>query len=209
MREIKGDRDSSQELEHRRRELANRDRVWREERERVNQLADRLGKRIDPGIAEAVAALRVHRFSTQASCEGHARRGEPHPWVDISVPAPKGWNQAERTFKEWHDKPRAWRDEHPELLDRFREKQNEWRTANLHEQRRILELLSEFYAQRKTAYDVQLSLHPKGANGGMRLQSIGGEVMDVMDAVEAEEKAGLYREEMDAFAEFLRERYLF
>jgi len=59
--------------------------AWRAGRWEVTRLVDGLGKRIDPKIRRIVVALRVHGFSTSASCQGHPDRALPHPWVDVSA----------------------------------------------------------------------------------------------------------------------------
>jgi hypothetical protein len=41
------------------------------------------GKRLDPGIRRTVYALRLLGFDTTMSCEGHAARACPFPWVHL------------------------------------------------------------------------------------------------------------------------------
>ena len=49
-------------------------RLWQEELTLVRGLRDALGMKVDPGIEEAVAALRLLGFQTTMSCAGHVDR---------------------------------------------------------------------------------------------------------------------------------------
>jgi hypothetical protein len=66
----------------------------------VVSLKDRLGRPIDPGIAESLTEfIRVTQalgFKTIGSCEGHIDWGLPYPWIDFEVsaervPVPSLW----------------------------------------------------------------------------------------------------------------------
>lgn len=52
--------------------------------EHFKYVGDGLGLGIDDGIMDTVIALTANGVPTVASCEGHADRGLPFPWVDIS-----------------------------------------------------------------------------------------------------------------------------
>ncbi len=56
----------------------------------VTELKDRLGRPIDPGIAEAlihfVRFTQALGFQTTQSCEGHIDWGLPFPWIDFQIP---------------------------------------------------------------------------------------------------------------------------
>lgn len=60
-------------------------------RDSVEQIADKLGKGIDPGIKETVVALMLDDFPTSQSCEGHPDQNEglPFPWVEVGYPYPE------------------------------------------------------------------------------------------------------------------------
>ena len=58
----------------------------KKEENEVENIADKLGKKIDGGIKEAVIAFRLNGFRTDGSCEGHLDWGYPYPWVDIVAP---------------------------------------------------------------------------------------------------------------------------
>ena len=57
--------------------------LWQEVSDKMSQIRDGLGKRIDPGIVETVVALNVLGIPTVASCEGHLEWGCASPWVDV------------------------------------------------------------------------------------------------------------------------------
>ncbi len=54
--------------------------------EEVENLTDKLGKKIDSEIKEAVIALKMNDIETNGSCEGHENWGYPFPWVDVIAP---------------------------------------------------------------------------------------------------------------------------
>lgn len=51
----------------------------------VDRLADGLGKAIDEKIRPLVAVMIMCDIETRMSCEGHATRSRPHPWVTVSL----------------------------------------------------------------------------------------------------------------------------
>lgn len=57
----------------------------RDVRAGLEDVADGLGKGLDAGIVESVAALNAVGFETSGSCEGHAGWGLPYPWVDVQA----------------------------------------------------------------------------------------------------------------------------
>lgn len=55
--------------------------TWNEALTYFSRVTDKLGKEIDPGILETVAALNVLGIATVQSCEGHVGWGVPYPWI--------------------------------------------------------------------------------------------------------------------------------
>lgn len=49
----------------------------------VREQKDLLGLGIDAGVERPVAALRMFSIRTSQSCEGHADRALPFPWIDV------------------------------------------------------------------------------------------------------------------------------
>jgi hypothetical protein len=167
--------------------------IWDGERADVDKIADGLGKGIDGGIKEAVVAFSVYNFPTSQSCEGHDGEGEekgglPYPWVEIYAPEPEGWEDAEGKKKE--------------------ELKREWTMENLRQQERMLGYLAEFYQGKERDVRRELTFHNIGAFGGFRVQSSGGDTMELLHTpAEKKQKQELYREEMNKFAEFLKDKY--
>ena len=50
----------------------------------VEDIKDRLGKPIEPGIKDLVIGLKRWGIETEMSCEGH-EDGLKYPWVDVSL----------------------------------------------------------------------------------------------------------------------------
>jgi hypothetical protein len=64
--------------------------TWERTGQEVAELTDGLGMHIDPGIRDAVTALRLLGLRTEASCEGHDSWGVGAPWVSIGAhPTPE------------------------------------------------------------------------------------------------------------------------
>ncbi len=155
-----------------------------ETRHKVEAITDKLGEGVDEGIKETVTALLANGLSTSQSCEGHiGGRGEGYPWVEICVPEPNGWEEDEK-------------------------KQEEWKTENLKQQKRVVDIFSEFYRERNTPFDARLNFRYIGAFGEFRIQSIGSETIVLVSPDEQKQKLEEYRKEMADFTEFLKNRFL-
>jgi hypothetical protein len=151
---------------------------WQRARRAVAGMVDRLGRRIDVQIAPAVVALRANGFATNASCQGHMNGGEPTPWIDVGVMA----SEPQRNAK----------------LD------GRYRRANLKEQRRMLNLLDNFYTEREAPSDVRLVLFPFGLAGGFRLTNQGADVQTALPASQRRAKLRIFRREFREFTTFLK-----
>lgn len=153
-------------------------------REKVEKITDKLGKGIDDGIKESVTVLLANEFPTSQSCEGHiGEKGASYPWVEIYTVEPKGWKE---------DK----------------EKQREWTIENLEQQKRMVDVLAEFYQDRETPFGARLNFRHIGAFGGFRIQSMGAETMPLLSPEEQKQKLETYRKEMTDFTDFLKKRFL-
>ena len=164
--------------------------AWDQKRAEVDTIGDGIGTGIDEKVKEPVTALLMYGFSTEASCAGHLSledgddHGESYPWIRIDSPEPAGWEENE-------------------------EKQLEWKTANLKQQKKMMDLLTEFYAKQKTPFnDAQLAFDRVGAFGGFCLQSFAAEMTMLLSPEEKLVKLELYRKEMNDFTNFLKEKYL-
>lgn len=155
--------------------------AWDHIREDVTSLIDKLGKPVDDGIVETVTALQSLGFPTSASCEGHFEHGCPYPWIDVEVPDS---SEKPKTIDEKED------------LERKR----------LQLEQRLLDLLEDFYSNHLVPYHVMLMIQPHAANW-FRLRSAGGEVSTILGWGRCHDRLKLYKEEMEAFSGFVKERY--
>jgi len=163
---------------------AEKQKIWDETAKKVEIITDGLGMGIDKNIKEVVISFLVNGFNTEQSCEGHREkeRGLPFPWVDVSAPEPEGW-QKNDVLK------------------------NKWLQENLKQREEMASLLKEFYSPEKTMGDEELILQNKGVYGAFRIFSKGAEKIESKSEQPSQEKLELYRKEMRAFADFLKEKY--
>jgi hypothetical protein len=154
--------------------------IWQREKERVNQLTDPLGKKVDRGIKSLVAALNVLGFPTVASCEGHTNWGLPFPWVEIAAKnQPEERFVGEKALLEKIAKERGipleelkrgrpvevWK---KEIYPNFKEETEEykkWRKANQRLKRKLEKLLDEFYQKREVPENVRIITEEVGVYG--------------------------------------------
>ncbi len=160
-------------------------------RQKLEEAEDNLGKPIEQGIFETVVMLRAFGLKTDQSCEGHSkekrtkeRKPSFSPWVDVHphYPERENWQKDER-------------------LRRKVEKE-----AQRHK-RKMIELLDEFYEERKVSPGVRICLTDKGIYGGFRLQSSGSEKLETLSDEKRKKKREVYKQEMEDFTDFLREKY--
>lgn len=179
---------------------------WRAVDMEMDDVGDRLGKKIDSGIRETVVALNVIGLPPEASCEGHLDRGCPHPWIDIEEP-----NEPERYksgTKQETDEYKRWEDKNRELRGLAKT------------------LIEEFYSERNVSNDVKIGIRDYGG-GRFRIQNgdrvfLGDREYGIKKIRESklakdltpEERKKLeqilpeLRAEMDDFADFIKEKYL-
>jgi len=159
-----------------------KDVVWAKAEEEVNNIIDGLGLGIDNNIKGVVASFRVHGFPTTGSCEGHPddkEHGNDYPWIEICADEPDGWRESEVV-------------------------QNQWRAENLRQRSRVEELLVEFYGSRSTS-NSKLILINKGIYGAFRIQ---GSSIEGKSLEDPEEQHKRQLDEMNAFSDFLKEKFL-
>jgi len=138
----------------------------------------------EQGLYHIGAGLQAVGLQVSKSCEGHLECGCPYPWVALQV---------SRTC--CFDREFACRDWRRDLC----------RCSSIEERGlqlsapfdRIHVLLNAFYADRKVSYDAYLFV------SGRRLQSIGAQQQCGRCLEERGRKLQLYREELQAFADFV------
>ncbi|MEI6266299.1 MAG: hypothetical protein WCP14_00180 [bacterium] len=199
-------------------------------RAEVDELADRLGLEIDPGIKETVVALRASGLNTTQSCEGHSGPGLPWPWVDVVAPGEpeERWEGELAEFLRVAVEKGLNFDNlrRGDPLDIYQQIINqvsnnpqtaqfeEWRASNGELGKRLEQLLSEFYVGRMVDEAVRIRID-QGELTGSRLQSFeqkAGDFVFEYTSVDSEKHQGEIpllekrRAEMNAFAEFLLTR---
>lgn len=174
---------------------------WERKREEVDKITDRIGTEIDENIKEAVTAFRIYEFPTTQSCEGHISEGEikrglPFLWIQICLPEPEGWHERGEREKESEEKRKEWK-----------KKEKEWEGKNFEQQKKMMDLLAEFYQGRETPFDARLVFENSGGWGGFRVQSFGAKMMILLSTAEQKQKLELYQKEMNDFTKFLKDKY--
>jgi hypothetical protein len=155
--------------------------MWELVRAEVELITDALGKPVDKGIIETVTGLRAYGFPTSASCEGHFEYGCPYPWIDIEVP-----DSCDRPLNE-------------------KDKEDVARKRLLLE-KQMIELLEEYYANRRVPYHAMLIIQEFPVNW-FRLRCVGGDVSPILGWGKCNDRLKLYKAEMTAFSSYLKDRY--
>jgi hypothetical protein len=180
-------------------QLAQKMETWNKIAAEVDLIADKLGKKVDEGIKETVVAFRASGLSTGASCEGHLspQRKFKGPWVDIGQAAAEIVERARQMAAE---KPIEMNS--PEI-GRLRKELSE---SMLRERALLLTLLDEFYSDRNVPLEQRLIVifHSISA----RVMSQGVELQDLYPEDVQKKRLESFRREIDAFAAFLKNRYL-
>lgn len=158
--------------------------LWDKLSNEVEQIADRLGHKVDDGIKETIIAFKAFEIPTSGSCEGHTEgeHGLPYPWVDIEVEEPEGWKDNE-------------------IIE------EQWKKQNLVERQKMMALLDEFYKTRSSPIDARLIFENHGIYGAFRLHSMGAETMELLSEEDLKTRSALYQNEMKDFTEFLKKKH--
>lgn len=140
-------------------------------REKVDKMSDGINMPVDEGIKQSVVAFLINVFPTAMSCEGHLTHGQPYPWILVEHDYPKDFDSASAKAKQQYKK------------------------RNISDKQRMKILLSNYYKNRKTAYE--LGIWEQGIYGAFRVQP----VKDVSE-IRPSELAG-YQAEMTDFTDYL------
>lgn len=170
---------------------------WQKMFDRVEQMADGLGKRVDPGIKEMVAILNCMELTTDGSCEGHLHNQSKAPWIHfefIPVQLKQEIRQARLNLAQGEKTSLR--------LDALLK---EAKLKLLGGQARMVHLLDEFYGGRRGSAETRLGItfFPDSA----RLESQGADLQDLYSPEIQEKKLRAYQEEMGAFSEFLKTKF--
>ena len=189
----------------------NKQEKWVELQDRANKVVDGLGKGLDEGIVETVMGLWAHGFNTHASCEGHMEWGLAAPWVDIEPPNSKELQSMQKEASALRDdlfgrdgqsKKYA---KYPELVEKMHELEAEASRQSGKLLPKLFTMLDNFYNQRMSGYDQRIIIVP--FSGSFRLINQGFELYRHKDN-RSEEKLTEYRQEMQAFGNFLKQEFL-
>jgi hypothetical protein len=179
--------------------LAHKLELWNKIAAEVDLVVDKLGKKVDEGIKEAVIAFRASGLSTDGSCEGHLSPPKKlkGPWIDI------GQTSAEIVEHARQEARGKSIDINSPEISRLRQ---ELSNVMLRERTRLLALLDEFYSDRTVPFEQRLIVifHSISA----RVMSQGVELQDLYPQDVQKKRLESFRREMDAFAAFLKNRYL-
>ena len=203
---------------------------WEKTRREVDEIGDRLGFGIDQGIKETVTAFMVNGFPLSGSCEGHADRALPVPWIEIKAPNEPderfiGQNEVfikvAKKYSLTLEQVKTGENDDVYLEARYEfgengetEEYKRWDKENKKLQTIIQELLEEFYKERKVEPSVKLKIHEM--EGRFRIHNGEEDYNDLIkwDEVVSQErkrqraeKNTRYKKEMDEFAEFLKKKY--
>ena len=203
--------------------------AWENKLKELDEVGDLLGNGLDEHIKDIVAAFNLNGFNTNQSCEGHDNSGLGAPGVSIEAPdepeeryvGEKEVYQdvAERYGITFEDVKRANNEaawvEAIELSSKNEETSEcqDWKKENTKLRKKAEELVEAFYKNR-TISDTAMRLEFENIGGGgtFRVHNGGEDYLDVREMTEAQ-KSGLaerlpkYREEMEAFGKFLKDKF--
>ncbi|MDR0463237.1 MAG: hypothetical protein LBG64_03400 [Pseudomonadales bacterium] len=183
---------------------------WKKELDNFSKVADNLGIGIDSSILDLVVGLNIFGITTIVSCEGHVDDDEVrYPWVGFESELDI---EQEKEFKKIHElinsNGEKLSDEEKNKL-RLKAQQIYWETRkpNLEICRKLLNLLSEFYQNRTSPYDVHLHILEFDFVAS-RMENIGSDVLEILPKEEQVTKLKEYQKEMVEFGEFLKRKHL-
>jgi len=220
------------------RERERKDKELEAIRQKLETTTDRLGAEIEEGIKEVVVGLNVMGLTTVQSCEGHpdSSHGYPYPWVMIEAPGePEESHVGEKELCERFAREHGvdaeqllraavseevWFEfqEQIEALPELTPEFITWREANRKLYERAIGLLEEFYFDRTVSLDVQVRAIPINedtmvfqlrSNEKLNYEDEGPEsALAQQERQEALKKLKPRRDEMEAFADFLKNKFL-
>lgn len=164
---------------------------WEEEEKRVENITDKLGKKIDDEIKDAVIAFHVLGINTHGSCGGHADHRSIAPYIDV------------------------WSSEVPELDQKLKKASNKEEAhsifdeivrKNLEEREKIKVFLDEFNKNRDIPEYKRIIIKPL-AREWSRIENKESNLKEIADISERKKRLLEYQQEMKDFTEFLKNKY--
>lgn len=210
-------------------EVKEKQALWNRTIEELDRVVDKLGKPIDAGIKETVAAFIVNKFPINGSCEGHVeerfdKKIKLRPYIAVGMDEPRQRFVGESEIKERiaaehgitsedledsETAERAYWDyihkqdvpETPEFL--------EIRAKNEELLQSIQQVLEVFYKNRQALEDTKLTIERIGPAGHFRVITAKENPKGVQDAdIEKHQQQLLAeQEEVRALTQFLKEKF--
>jgi hypothetical protein len=178
-------------------EKTEKQRQWDEIADRIERTVDKLKKGVDERIKGTVVGLNAFDINTTASCEGHADRTEGHaPWIDVEA----------KEVEDLKAQAKALYPNKEENKEKLKEISQEAERRNLEERRKLFLLLEEFYQKRNVPFHQRLIVEGKALEWS-RLQSQGAGLQKIESEEVMKQRLGEYQEEMEAFTEFLKDKF--
>jgi hypothetical protein len=181
----------------------------------VNKTTDKLGRPIDEGIKELIVGLNIFGFQTTMSCFGHIRENKTlaiehfalTPYVHIKPTLDK---ELEKELEDLRLKVSKARERHNK--EEYRRAYKEWVSVKDNAAtpyysciKQLIELFTEFYRERRVAYDAQFVV--AGSLQRVRIKNIGEKYLYLMNLDTKKVKLKEYQAEFIAFGEFLKAKY--
>jgi len=214
--------------QYRKNSLHNKKIAWLNRlRKKIDKITDALGMPIDKEIKEAVIMFNVVGLYTSGSCEGHLDHGLPAPWIHIEAPnEPKEryvkekeiYRKVARKYNLKVEEVRrgynieAFEEAGREIVKNEETKEyKRWKKENKKLLKKAKKFLEEFYKNRQVGSDIKLEIEIFG-DDSFRIHNGGKYYKPVKDLSEKEKKKvekmlKKFREEMNAFTEFLKNKY--
>jgi hypothetical protein len=212
------------------------DLIWKNKLEEIEKITDRIGTPIDKNVKEAVAAFQLNGFTTATSCEGHIEKGAPAPWIVVEAlnkPTERFVNEKQIFQKkaseynipiekfDHHTDRKAFLEAFTEAAEQGEtEEYRNWRKENEKLRLKMTGYLDEFYKDKTVPDDIRLTIetfftdafcvHNGGEEYGKNQTNwIEGieNTMTEEEVNELEKKMEDRRQEMNKFAEFLKNKY--
>lgn len=178
---------------------------WNDMKNKMDLEVDGCGMSIDKGIERCVIAFNLIGLETVQSCEGHTDWGCPYPWITIQV---QDYMKNTKDLKEEYKAvlPKALNGDREAQEKRLSlQKQIRQRFYHSDEMKLVVSLLSEFYQNRQNPYEV--TLYTWQLEDQIRIEPITNFVANGMSDEDIAKWLPKYQAEMDAFTQFIIDRY--
>lgn len=164
-------------------------------REWAGAVTDGLGKPIDVGIIDTVAALHALGFNTSGSCAGHLKWGTGGPYIDTESKIGAELRNQIFLYRKKNQFKKALTTKLEKLGDRARKE-------NLKQANKILALLELFYKKRNVPYENRIVMSFWSYNV-VRLECQGSEINGNRKGLKKQKSLQAYQHEFKVFKNFL------